>query len=1657
MREVELWQRMSGGDDSPQVAAALAEHVGRDLDGRAALLPVLGPWLEAEAAERRCIAVMLLAGCTGMLALGRLVAALDDDDDTVRAAAVMAFATSCAAEPMRWAHALFHARADVRRLAAAATPDAARVLLPWCWADPDLAPWCADAPWPADPIALIHDLWRRGRLAPEAALRGLAQCSAEAIREFVTRAEARGPAQCAAFLRAAVGATTCPAIHGEDALDALLDMIDGAGASGALGVLVDAMHGAERDGLRRRVLVSVCAAAARRGWSPALARLAFDASPAWLAFEFVPLEVRVPMLERVWSPGGELDAVPPELVHALMQGPIIRGADGAPRLSRLAALAALLPARRVRSIVDALTEPAAIRLSADDPVGWSAVARLDPESAHLWWLERVAELRPDAALRCRALLWLRWLARGDARALDRDGPFVSDPVALAEGLFDLDVQDGLAQAIAVLRPALAPAPAPWLSRALACTPAQGLAHALLGAAIEHDAVAFARLAIAAGTVAMEQAIDWLDRVLAPGEAQLTRIVTEWRAVTHPRVAAFVARSAPPPTPAPRAPVVGPRRLAAAHADRIASCGPDELDDALACALEAPSFGLTDALARRVHVGPSLSVAVALLGCVDGLVPVARELARFGSDAPEFVEGLRYATATLWRESDAVPPLVDAVLVAFDRNAEGLATWFESEDGGYARVLEDALDLPSSLATQLLWNGIAGVLTVWSWRDRGRRLADGFTGALATRCVDLLDTQLGPMAARILVAGWRAKAGRGALERLRPRVVGLAPGCTQRTHDALSPWISLRGVAPRDRPARLLVKALPADERLELGASSDVARLVRACELGGEASARAAVLRLVELGAPGQFALAAALAGELRQVELAIESIAHWTSRPALVAVAAITADPEVDVERRVRIALALALRGEPDALATALALCADPRAGNAARPDDWSRLLACAPDPRALAVAAVHARDPVLADPALAWLLEHRASASLAAAITSEGGASLRLRRAAAVAMLEDGDARGIALVLRWLTDPDVPSLEAEGLFTRVVDRGPPAWTDALVDLALVGGSAVATEARVVELLTLARPEVRDAGFGRLLLDGRDPASRKRIVAGRMNAPGRDAKLVELATTFAWGVMRGRELTGRRFTIHMTPKREQWGFTHLEGTSIHVTPVPILARARHGRDIVEGLILHEIGHHVWHAGKLGARVWRRAQKEHLHQLLNLVADEHLERNLRSIDADFGDRIKRLDAHAFQHAAREIPVLELLPMLRGAALEVLGQVGPQPAYEPACLRIDSGRLLSRLDASGHSFARFVRALRMGLGNRSGDPKVERALTYFGAEFRGLDMNGLMRVTRELAALFGTDALLAHGFGGHESVAWNERDSDLASDGIRDAEVQREVERILEPPRPSPNPGGGGGLVINVGAADRYKKITNVQKLPPSAARHAALATTVGRYAGRLRETLERLGLGHVVTRGRLRGHALDRSRVRAVVTRGEPRMLQAREVQVRSDLFLGVVVDCSGSMSGANLERARRFAVLVAEAARGLAGVDARFFGFTDQVIWDAGDARRCAVASLEASGGNNDAAALDHVARVAAASRRRARLIVMISDGLPTECSVSALKAVVRELGRRHRMCCAQVAVRPLSEICFPNYVLLDDANLDAAVRRFAELIARLVGRALTM
>jgi cobalamin biosynthesis protein CobT len=199
-----------------------------------------------------------------------------------------------------------------------------------------------------------------------------------------------------------------------------------------------------------------------------------------------------------------------------------------------------------------------------------------------------------------------------------------------------------------------------------------------------------------------------------------------------------------------------------------------------------------------------------------------------------------------------------------------------------------------------------------------------------------------------------------------------------------------------------------------------------------------------------------------------------------------------------------------------------------------------------------------------------------------------------------------------------------------------------------------------------------------------------------------------------------------------------------------------------------------------------------------------------------------------------------------------------------------------------------------------------------------------------------------------------------------------------------------------------------------------------------------------------------GRMFDKTRARAVVLRSDPRMLIARQLKIVTDLFIGVVIDCSGSMANAdNIEKAKLFGTLIAEAAKNYPGIDVRLFGFTDRQIYDCGTANRCAVHNLEAGGGNNDAAGLWHAALAAKASQRKAKLLVMISDGSPTECTVTALRGLVQRLTKRMKICCAQVAVCPLEHICFPHYILLDQANVDLSVRQFGNTMMKLVQQAL--
>lgn len=681
-------------------------------------------------------------------------------------------------------------------------------------------------------------------------------------------------------------------------------------------------------------------------------------------------------------------------------------------------------------------------------------------------------------------------------------------------------------------------------------------------------------------------------------------------------------------------------------------------------------------------------------------------------------------------------------------------------------------------------------------------------------------------------------------------------------------------------------------------------------------------------------------------------------------------------------------------------------------------------------------------------------------ALLSDHHASERQRFDASLWLWHRGVDAGLSLFLHglatgldespsWLSTATAAHLEA--IAEMFVTVGEPTLLEeaatAILDGPMVDGALAA------DAWSLLLQEATQRSTRQLAIDALNRSEPRRVT--------KTSKLQALARVFAWGAQVGVELTGRAMKIQLAREGEL-GYTRLYENCVWVSALPLLRGERSGRAVVEGLLLHEFGHHRYHRGEAQSAAWSQASAEGIGPLLNLVADEHLERNLRALDPAYGDRLKKLDAYAFQHMTRPLSVRTLFEALRGSLLETLSTTSLQFASDPSAVIVAQGSLLSALERQGSSFARWVRALRMGLGDRHGDEKVARALALFArASFRKSSMDELLAVAREIRRIFEDECPLMNVIPSHEAVGHgDDGDFDRHSEGITDDELRREVDRIIHRQRRGDSypTAGSGKRWINVTEETDFDLIHDVVRLRYDGAQHRSLSARVRRSASTLRMYLTRLGLHLEPQRLRVRGRRVDPSRLRALVTRGDPRVLVTREVQSKTDLFIGVLVDCSGSMSSRdNMERARLFAALIAEAARAMPSIDVRIFGFTDRVIYDAGDAARPAVHALEANGGNNDSAALWFAANVARASHRRAKLLVMISDGLPTECSAASLEHLAHELTRRHKMCCAQIAVQALPEVLFPHYVVCDGPDTDGVVRRFGAIVETLVKRAIGM
>jgi hypothetical protein len=1539
-------------------------------------------------------------------------------------------------------------------------------------------------------LPLLFDYVQRGLLPRPTARALIAAMGWQDFLHGLNRFHQRNPVQAAQVLAAAASAEAVERLRTEksrDVLDAILDLFwappeDAATPSPDTETFFDKLTGgllALEAAQVQRLIAALLTAAARHGsWQPRAAELCVVFHPGMLVYRWIPRDVRYRAVQGFYALGTRCPRRPDEFVRSLLNEEVCRRPSGALDLWVIGGLLHLVdknPYQKLQLWVGPNRITAAFLEDMEHAAPFFCLTD-DSEQGRQYLIHEIGRQRRPRRAFFHALLAHAVTADGldFLTAVDGDGAVqvFTELLRLADRR-GMSLSENKSHCLAaVLGPKIAAAAVDgflhhWLERPapeefdLGLRILGVLARTLDGAKLVQAAHALELPALKKFLTATA----WCAGFPYGKEVQLARVLThhadeEVRAWARLRVT--IGKSVAPPPQRLGSPTVA--TLSETDRWQLSHCGEGGLHRELVLkgCLRRPMLGLCEALAGRPALDrPSVEACAALLASHDSVEEVAEQFARFGSDDAAFLELLEREVVKTWLAEQRLPLLGHAWLYRWEEHnfafyAQLLGHWKD----GLPAALAFARGLAARPLARRLWEAVTLLLGIWRWRDKPafRAVCTELLGAVL---IEALTSLVGELAASILVLLHEGSAAPGLLADWKARVALRLPELRGTVRGILHPWIDSTGLVGAPVARRPVAPPAPATVIAQVRASADLNQLEAWCCLHDARIVEEAALRLLELGEEGT----ARLLALLRRVPLPpmaatlAVTISLWPDGPALNDLRAFVADAVQEPELRFLAGIGLLKRGERGALDAVLAAACVETKPPWFLPEHWQELVNLGIPDRTLALSLAVSAQPHAYTRAVPQLVCHggpdeEAHQALRAFLEAGNRRARTLRVRAAAWLHTQDDFTGFPILLENecnLNQPRTPNL------LRNADAD---LVEATVTAVLVAGPRVLLEKDLFAMLNWGGvdPEAQADAYARLLSDAAADTTRAGALARLKPTRSRAHKLRRVAEAFAWGVQQARILTGKLFIVEMIAG-EQLGYTRLNQNKVFINPLPILRGEPHGRDTVQALILHELGHHLYHRGETQEQVWKDAETRGLARLLNLVADEHLERNLRAGDEEFGNKLKRLAAHAFQHAEREVPVETLLDGLQGQAFAVLTTTRLGAARRMGRVVVESGQILLEMERAGLSFARFFRALRMGLGNRHHDPRVAEGLALFRGRFRQSSMERLLDLAQRLRDIFGWETQLLQSFSQDECQRGEPGDLLADSEGITNSEIQSEVERVLNPenrPKPARQGKPSGRLWINVADNERFATIPTVEHIDFDPVQHAVYARQVARPARNMRRYLIKLGLALLPQRMRLRGRSLDRTRLPALVTRRDPRLLIAREHQVRTDLFLGVVIDCSGSMQvGQNIEKAKLFGVLLAEAARGLPGIDVRLFGFTDRVIYDAGHAARCAVHGLVANGGNNDAAGLWHAAQAALASHRKAKLLVMVSDGLPTECSVAALRGLVQRLGRRFKICCAQVAVRRLEEVCFPHYVLLEENDVDASVRRFGGVVARLVWKAM--
>ncbi len=591
--------------------------------------------------------------------------------------------------------------------------------------------------------------------------------------------------------------------------------------------------------------------------------------------------------------------------------------------------------------------------------------------------------------------------------------------------------------------------------------------------------------------------------------------------------------------------------------------------------------------------------------------------------------------------------------------------------------------------------------------------------------------------------------------------------------------------------------------------------------------------------------------------------------------------------------------------------------------------------------------------------------------------------------------------------------------------------------------------------------------------------------ASRSGRPVWERVQDQVAAINQWAADVGRELLGQ--PVHVVQYRQGIGRTRATrgSVTIEVSDAPVTSGHRHGANIMRGIALHEIGHHLYDIGVRGHRTNRGiAHAEGVGEIFEILLDERLERALRSRRPEWGVYFDRLASYAFSQQPHRVSVDELAKVLRrtpedvSAAVtrkELPGRLVPpkHPGWPPhvELREIDSLAIPDLLPPQ----TAFLLCLRSRVDPRlHPNPAVARALAEIPSDLKDLPHSEVLQAARRISRHVGDlrehrrhMRRLRRRMRRFRAVmqSLNRVLSRLAEAGmlpsgnrsippdIRTNIPPRSVADSQQTLRDGLRPRSRGVRSINLSSKLDFSPLEHEVVLQPDATQHAEILASVRLHVRRLRGYLERLGTRWIDEHAARRGRRLDLARARAAIHTRSPNMLIfTKEVQ-QPNAYMGILIDRSGSMTGNEIGLAKSFATLLAESARGLRGIDGHINAFDHNTFYRLGDFQRHAVGALSAGGGNNDAGGLQRAADLALRSGRRNKLLIMVSDGSPTACSVESLKALVHALHRDYQISCVQVGVSAIDHVAFPRFVDVSSYSFDEAVARFGNLLVSLTAK----